>query len=227
MKIAFIIAAGALVYAAVFRNDAQAPVQAKGDRPVENAPPLPTEPVSVAGLATRGSETARVVMIEYSDFECPFCMRFARETLPELDRQFIATGKVRLVFRHLPLGKHRFAQKAAEAAECAGHQGKFWPMHDRLFLDPKSLADEDLRAHASALGLDSPAFETCQAGLMADRVQSDSASARLLGVTGTPAFFIGTVETDGRVRIRQRLKGAQPIRLFAAAFKIRKGKRDG
>jgi protein-disulfide isomerase len=94
---------------------------------------VPAEPVSIAGAANKGSVDARIVMIAFTDFQCPFCGRFAREVLPQLEHDYIATGRVQFVYRHLPLPIHQYALKAAQAAECARRQDQFWPMHDWLF----------------------------------------------------------------------------------------------
>jgi len=178
---------------------------------------LPPEPVSLEGAAIRGSRAAKVAIIEHSDFQCPYCGRFAREILPELEKGYVATGKVLLAFREFPLTIHPFAEKAAEAAECAGRQGKFWEMHDRLFvkqqLDPPSL-----EAHAKALHLSPGVFDTCLAGEAADKVRQDTEAGKALLVTGTPTFFVGTIQPDGRVKVLQRVSGALPLAQFGAAL---------
>lgn len=178
-------------------------------------PPLPTAPISLEGAVLRGSPSARLALIEYSDFECPFCARFSRDTLPILDAEFVRTGHVLLAFRHLPLPIHAFALKAAEAAECAGAQGQFWQMHDALFENPKALAESELRERARAIRLDITQFSTClSGGAMAEKVQVDIASARVLGIAGTPAFLIGVIQADGSVVVRQRISGARPVAAF-------------
>ena len=91
--------------------------------------PLPEAPIPLAGAAIEGSDTAPLAVIEFSDFQCPFCANFARDTLPQLREKYVRTGKVRLAFQHLPLKAHRFAETAARAANCAGRQTKFWQMH--------------------------------------------------------------------------------------------------
>jgi hypothetical protein len=101
---------------------------------------VPTAPQSLEGAALKGDPKAPVVIIEYSDYQCPFCAKSERETLPELDQKYIGTGQVQLAFRHHPLSRlHPFATQAAEAAVCAGRLGKFWEMHAALFADPKQL----------------------------------------------------------------------------------------
>lgn len=189
-------------------------------RPPRQAPPppeIPAEPVSLSGAQTRGSRDATLAVIEFSDFQCPYCTRFTQGAYADLVREYVDTGRVLLAFRHLPLDQiHPLARKAAEAAECAGRQGKFWEMHDRLFIDPTKLSITDLHAHAATVGLQGNAFERCLAGEAADRVTQDVAEAARLQVYGTPGFLIGTMTSDGRVRVTDRLSGAQPIQAFKA-----------
>ena len=185
--------------------------------PMPAPAPLPVAPVSIAGAAIRGNPTARVAIIGYSDYQCPYCARFANETLPGLERTYLSSGQVLFAFKHLPIESiHRRAVAAAEAAECAGRQGLFWPMHDRLFADPKRLEPEDIQTRAVALSLDLAAFDRCTQGQSADRVRADVAEAKSLGIAGTPTFFIGTVDADGRVKVVEQLRGAQPLAAFAA-----------
>jgi protein-disulfide isomerase len=181
--------------------------------------PLPAEPLSLEDATVVGSRQARVAVVEFSDFACPFCGRFAQETLPGLRRKYIDTGQVLFAFRHLPLEAiHPLAFKAAEAAECAGLQRNFWAMHNRLFENPKALDEGSLREHAAAIGLAVDPFLACLKGQMAERVRSDAALARTLQVSGTPTFFIGTVGADRRVTAVERLSGAQPLTAFSATI---------
>lgn len=173
---------------------------------------LPPEPLALDGAPTKGSPTASVLLIEYSDFECQHCGAFARETLPAIDAEYVERGKVRLAYRHVAPPNHPRALPAAVAAECARRQGKFWEMHDRLFADQTKLDDASLAAHAGALGLDLVAFTACQADpAMSEGIALDTAQARRLRIPGTPGFFIGRVESDGRVRVTRSLRGAVPL----------------
>ena len=179
------------------------------------SPSLPVEPVSLDASEIKGATGARVAVIEYSDFQCPFCVKFARETFPLLQKTYIDSGKVKFAFRHLPLPSiHPRAIAAAQAAVCSGRQGKFWQMHDLLFSQPKQLDDASLNRRAKALQLDSERFEECLQQTADGPVQADLASAATLGLTGTPAFLIGTVQPDGRVRVVERLAGARPFTDF-------------
>lgn len=184
------------------------------------APPaLPAAPISIEGAAARGNANAKVVIIEFSDFQCPFCGRYTRETFNQLDREYVDTGKVRYVFRNFPLEKiHPNAFKAAEAAECARQDGKFWPLHDRLFLNQQALSDVELLNHAKAVGMDGPAFQKCVTGPVAAKIRQDLEDGARAGVTGTPAFYLGTVQKDGKVHVLRRVSGAVPYANFKATI---------
>lgn len=176
-------------------------------------------PISLDG-ASRGSANARVVLLEFSDFECPFCGRHARDTAPQIERDYIATGKVRQVFRHYPIERiHPHAFKAAQTAECARQQGRFWEMHARLFSNQAAMADANLLNHAKALGLDTDAFKLCvTAPATTAKIRSDIMAGAREQITGTPAFFIGTVEKDGRLKVLRRVNGAAGYGAFKQVF---------
>ncbi|HKY21140.1 MAG TPA: DsbA family protein [Vicinamibacterales bacterium] len=176
--------------------------------------------LKIDSAPVKGSRTAKVVLIEYSDFECPFCGRHAQTTYHEIQKHFVETGKVQYIFRHLPLEKlHPNARRASEVAECARVQGKFWEVHDRLFANQRALAISDLRSYAQAEKLELPRFESCLSkGESTERINADMAEAGRLGLTGTPAFLIGQLQTDGTVRVNQKIVGAQPFDVFKAAL---------
>ena len=157
--------------------------------------------VSTQGAPSLGSSTAKVVVVEYSDFQCPYCGKFARETFPAIEERYITSGKVRYVFRHFPLDEaHPKAFKAAEAAECANQQGKFWEMHARLFAQGGDFDRPTLRAHAEELGLDVPRFlDELDTGTHAARRARDRRAATALGITGLPAMFINGLYVAGFV----------------------------
>jgi protein-disulfide isomerase len=140
------------------------------------------------GVPVRGPADAPVTIVEFSEFQCPACGRAAPVLKRLLEER---RGRLRLAFRHFPLVRHKEAPKAAEAAECAGEQGKFWEMHDRLFADQDRLKVPDLKGRASALGLDASAFGQClDSGRHAAKWQRDLDLARRYGLTGTPSFFV-------------------------------------
>jgi len=159
--------------------------------------------VDTAGRPIRGNPNAPVTIVEFSDFQCPYCSR-ARPTVNRVRETY--GDKVRVIFRNFPLQIHAEAQKAGEAATCAGEQGKFWEMHDRLFANQAKLRVADLKEHATALGLNAEAFNQClDSGKHAADLQKDVEQGADYGVSGTPAFFI-----NGRP-----LVGAQPFESFA------------
>jgi protein-disulfide isomerase len=162
--------------------------------------PMRTE-VAAAGFPARGPETAPVTIVEFSDFQCPFCSR----VVPTLEQVRAKYGdRVRLVFRQFPLGIHPNAQKAAEAALCAKDQGKFWEMHDAMFKDQQGLAVDGLKAKAAAVGLKADEFNAClDSGKKADEVKRDMEAGTQAGVNGTPAMFINGRLISGAVPIDQ------------------------
>jgi protein-disulfide isomerase len=193
--------------------------------PQANAAQNPTGPpnfdLDVAGAATKGRPDARLVVVEFSDFQCPFCGRYTRDTLPQVERDYVETGKIRYVFRHLPLERlHPLALRAAEAGDCAHQQGRFWPMHSRLFGNQMGLGEADLTRSAEALGLDMPVFQRCMVTQSASpaRVRQDQAEGLRAGISGTPTFFIGTMTGNGKVHVLKRMVGAQPYAAFKTAL---------
>ena len=209
-----IVVAATILWRVVFDGRRSATVARGGGDAALNrrppvAPPLPKEPLSLTGAAVKGNPQAKVALIEYSDFQCPYCGKFALETLPVLDRDYVTTGKVLFAFRHMPLDAlHPAAKPAAEAAECARRQGRFWQVHDRLFATQRDLRSADFRSLAGSLGLDVLAFDECAKGSAPDVVVTDTAAAKALGISGTPTFLVGIRQPDGRVQVRERLVGA-------------------
>ena len=177
--------------------------------------------VAVAGSSFKGELTAMVTVVEFSDYQCPFCGRYARETFPRIDAEYISTGKVRYVFRDFPIGSlHPRAFKAHEASHCAGEQGKYWEMHDRLFFHQQAVRAADLRLHADALALHRPWFEEClDAGRHAARIRQDLEEGKRATVRGTPTFFIGlTVPDEPMITAARVIRGAQPYSAFKEAI---------
>ncbi len=139
--------------------------------------------------------------------------------MPQIQKEYIEVGKVRHVFMDFPLPMHPYAQKASEAANCAGDQGKFWEMHDRLFANQNALAPDALLKHAEALGLDAAKFKEClDNGKNAEPVKKLVAEGQKAGITGTPAFLIGFVEPDGKVKATKKISGAVPYANFKAVL---------
>ncbi|HKQ04692.1 MAG TPA: thioredoxin domain-containing protein [Blastocatellia bacterium] len=187
----------------------------------EAAAPPPQEIIMpVGGEPFKGNPTARVAVIEYSDYQCPFCGEYAREVFPRLEGEYIKSGKARYYFRDLPLQMHPQAMAAAMASRCAGDQGKFWEMHERLFANQNALGPDALKQHAAALGLDAARFDECMAtDKYRNPVRRSIASAERLRIDGTPAFLIGVIDSGGQVvRVSQVLLGAQTYDEFKAAL---------
>jgi protein-disulfide isomerase len=179
---------------------------------------IPSTPVSIEGAMLAGSDAASVVLVEYADFQCPFCELFARSILPQIRSEYIATGRVQIAFRQFPLAVHTRAQRAAETAVCAGLAGKFWLMHDSLFAAPQSLEDGDLARRVRELGIAPSSFAECLQSKAKVRISTDLQSGRSVNVSGTPEFLIGHRLADMKIQIVSRLAGAQRISEFRYAL---------
>ena len=160
--------------------------------------------VSIEGRPFIGPEDAPVTIVEFSDYQCAFCGRHFRQTLPQLLREY--EGKLKYVLLNYPISSiHPFAQKAGEAAECAFDQGKFWEYHDTLFQNQRALGVDSLKQYAVDLGLNTTEFDTClDSGAKTALVLGDFQDGQSFGVTGTPTFFING----------QPLVGARPFDSF-------------
>jgi protein-disulfide isomerase len=162
-----------------------------------------------------GAIDARLVLIEFSDYQCPFCARHYTDTFRQLEHDYIAAGKLRYVVAEFPLTQmHPLALQAAVAARCAKDQGRFWEMHGRLFENQRQL--EPWSAHAAALGLDAGAFQACMdSGRHAEAIQHNAAAAQQGGIASTPTFLLGLASGD-TVHVVRRLRGAAPFAAFKA-----------
>ena len=141
--------------------------------------------------------------------------------MPQIEKTYIESGKLKYVVQDFPLESiHRNAFKAAEAVRCAGDQGKYWEMYERLFADQQKLNPEDLVEHAKALGMNEEGFKKClEEDVYAAAIRKDMAEGQKAGVTGTPAFYIGVADgNDGTVKVVRNLSGAQPFSAFQAAI---------
>ncbi len=161
-----------------------------------------------AARSGRGPEDAAVTIVEFSDFQCPYCARFQEETLPQILSEY--GDQVRFVYRDFPLTSlHANALKAAEASECADDQGKYWEYHDLLFQNQTALDDESLKGYAASLELDAATFDDCLAsGKYTQEVAKDLQDGTEAGVQGTPSFFVNGMP----------IRGAQPYQAFQAAI---------
>jgi len=153
--------------------------------------------VSVDDDPALGPTTAPITILEFSDFQCPYCSRVL-PTLKQVEERY--GDRVRVVYRDFPLNFHPFAAKAAEAGACANEQGKFWEIHDKMFANQQKLGVEDLKGYAASLGLDAAVFGQClDSGKYAEEWKKDLAEGTSYGVTGTPAFFINGRFLNGAV----------------------------
>lgn len=154
--------------------------------------------IGVGNAPSIGPETAPVTVIIFSDFECPYCGDFARDTMPLVEERLVETGQVRVAFRHFPLSTHPYADRAAQAAACADDQGKFWEYHDLLYANQDALQIGDLQSYAVELGLNTTVFDACLLGEeRANVVAQDRALGLQVGVTGTPTFFFNGRKVAG------------------------------
>ena len=186
------------------------------------AAPEPEQPtkakVEVAGAYAIGSQNAPLTMVEFTDFQCPFCQRFFTSTFGDLKKNYIDTGKVRFVSRDLPLDFHPNAMQAAEAGRCAGEQGQFWPMRDRMGANPEMLDMSHLLAYAQEFKLNVETFRACvESAKYKDAIQTDIQEAMRIGANGTPSFVVGKTVPDGVDG--ELIIGAMPYQVFDEKIK--------
>jgi protein-disulfide isomerase len=161
--------------------------------------------VSVDDDPAWGPIDAPVTIVQFGDYQCPYCKQFHDETLPQISETY--EGQIRFVYRDFPLAQHPDAQKAAEASECADDQERFWDYHDLLWANQLELDVDSLKAYAAQLGLDTATFDDClDSGANAEEVQNDYDDGVSYGVPGTPTFFINGI----------MVVGAQPFSTFQA-----------
>ncbi|MBU0530461.1 MAG: DsbA family protein [Candidatus Aenigmatarchaeota archaeon] len=178
------------------------------------APTQPTAPSVVGDLTDndpmKGDANAPITIVEFSDFQCPFCSRFYTDAYPRIIQEYVDTGKAKIVYRDFPLTSlHPQAQPAAEASECANEQGMFWEFHDKIFENQGSMSPEAYKQWAADIGLNTEQFNSCfDSGKYRSEVQKDLADGQAAGVSGTPTFFING----------QKLVGAQPFEAFKAVI---------
>lgn len=199
---------------------AQAPTQ---QAPQAAAPAQPSGPVkvSVADEPVLGNKNAPVTLVEFVDYECPFCKRFFDQTLSDIKKSYIDTGKVKLVMRNFPLSFHQNAHKESQAALCARDQGgdsTYFKFHDQIFTKTTSngtgLALDQLPIIAGSVGLNVSQFQSClDSGKYKDYVDKDIAYATKVGANGTPTWFVGKSTPDGTID-GQIIVGAQPFSAF-------------
>jgi len=218
-RIAIIVACGAVAYTAVVN-----PLRESSARAVAERPPQPDDvrskhwSIPLNPRSVLKTKDAKIAIVEFSDFECPFCRRHARDTLPRLRAAYVDTGKVQYDFKHFPLAEiHKVAMDAASHAACAGQQSHFWEMHDYLFQPDSILSPEFLTASGRRLHLNMDNLAQCLAGVGSDIANERNIGSHL-GVTSTPTFFIGQVDNHGVMSAALKLTGAYPYESFAKAI---------
>jgi protein-disulfide isomerase len=174
--------------------------------------------VGIDGAYTIGSKDAPLTMVEFTDFQCPFCQRFHVSTFAELKKDYIDTGKLRFVSRDMPLDFHPNAMQAAEAGRCAGEQGQFWAMRDRMNSNPDRLDLNNLVNWAQELKLNVASFRSCvETQKYKNAIQGDLLLAQKIGANGTPSFVLGKSTPDGVDG--ELVVGALPYQVFDQKLK--------
>jgi protein-disulfide isomerase len=174
------------------------------------------ETVALRGEPVKGDSAARVAVIEYADFECPFCGQYMRQAYPQIVDNYIKTGKIKYFYRDLPLSMHSHAMVAAQAALCAGDQGKFWEMHDSLFANQGALTENDMANRAKSLGMDSGELTQCVSSeKYSKEIEKSATEAQSMGIDGTPTFFLGVIQENGKVvKVEKTIVGAHSYKTF-------------
>lgn len=179
--------------------------------------------LDVSGAPARGSEAAVVALVEFSDYECPFCIRHFTQTWPQIEAAYVHTGRVRYVFQDFPVDElHPAAVRAHEAGRCAADQGRFWEMHAGLFSPAGSHTPPLLEKRAAEVGLKLDEYRACvSSGRHTQAVRRSVSEGQRLGIQGTPSFLVGVRDpkTD-EVRVLQAISGAQPFEVFARAIEM-------
>ena len=181
----------------------------------------PTDMV-LGNVPVKGESNAPVTLVEFSDYQCPYCKRHALSVMPALIKNYVDTGKLRFVMREYPITRlHARAVPASEAALCAHDQGQYWDMHDALFNDQKANSDADFQKMAADMGLDVAAFTACMdTDKFADQIKADIAEGQKVGISGTPSFVLGLTDPDdpSKVHLTKFIRGAQGLPAFSAAI---------
>ena len=176
--------------------------------------------VQIDGVPTKGAATAKLMMVEVSDYHCPFCRKFRQEIQPQIDAQYIDTGRIRYAFIDYPIAQlHPDAYRAHEAANCAGDQGKYWEMNAQLFTAP-TRDPKELVAQAGKIGLDAARFKSClEGGKYSASVRESVSRMATLGVDSTPTFLLGLAPAAGQpMKVLKVVRGAVPFEDFKAAL---------
>jgi protein-disulfide isomerase len=175
--------------------------------------------IDIAGMPVQGADNTRVVIIEFSDYECPYCARHATTVYPELRDRYISSGKVRYAFANFPLPNHPNAKPLAAAAICAGKQDAYWKMHDALF-EKKPRTNEAVMDLGRQIGLQMDSFGQCldKDRPHIERLRIDQQIAEEFQISGTPSFVLGVVDAQGKVVARDIIVGAHPLPRFESTI---------
>lgn len=186
------------------------------------APAFKEQVVNFGRSPYKGNADATVTLMEFSDYQCPFCARHNRDVMPTLQKEYIDTGKLKFVMREKPLPTlHKNAIGASQAALCAGDQDKYWDMHDIMFENQRQLGVDNLKVLAGNIGLDAATFNECLDSKKYEKhVKSDMALGAKLGSTGTPAFVLGLTDPNdpNKAKMSVFIKGARPLDSFKEAI---------
>jgi protein-disulfide isomerase len=178
--------------------------------------PKPPSTIDIHGETFRGDSEARLAIVEYADFECPYCGQHARQVYPQIFDEYIKTGQLKYLFRDLPLPGHPHAVMAARADRCAGEQGKYWEIHENLFANQRALGLKDITDRAKKLGVDVGKLSEClSSDKYTENIRNSMSEAETFGIEGTPTFFIGTTEGNV-VKVKKVFSGATPFEVFKA-----------
>jgi protein-disulfide isomerase len=185
-------------------------------------PAFEPKEASVEGAPFLGKVDAPVTLMEFSDYQCPFCSRHYRQTMPTLVKDYVETGQLKYVMRENPIQSiHSRAMGASQAALCANDQGKYWEMHNIMFDNQRELAEENLKSYAATIGLDTAEFNSCfDTKKHENTVNEDLKDGQTLGIRGTPGFVLGLTDPDdpNKVNFTVFLNGAKPLPDFKSAI---------
>jgi protein-disulfide isomerase len=185
----------------------------KSPKPVSSSQRMSLPNAVIAGAARSGA-----ILVEFSDYECPFCGVFARDIWPRLESRYFSSGRASFAVLHLPSARHRMAGPAALLAICAARQNRFWDFHHALFQNRASLNELTLRRTADDLHLDQRDLTTCLTSIAPTVLRSEVEQARTLSITATPTFLFGIVDANGLMEIRERFSGIRSFETFEAAL---------
>lgn len=178
--------------------------------------------VNMSDSPYKGKADAPVTLMEFSDYQCPYCARNYRDVMPSLIKEYVDTGKLKFVMREKPIASlHRNAIEASMAALCAKDQGKYWEMHNVMFDNQRALNADNLKAYAADLGMNSQDFDQClDSEKYADQIDDDIVLATSLGISGTPGFILGFTDASNpdNAEMSKFIKGAQPLAVFRQAI---------